>query len=63
MSKIFFVSNLFNKKMTNSNNNKMGYNMEIGYNVLLNRNFISKPPIDQLRKNLYFINTDQNLFR
>ena len=57
------MSNLFYKNTKISNNNQMGYNMEIGYNILLNKNFISKPRIDQIRKNLHFINAEQNLFR
>ena len=65
MAKRFFSCNMFLLTVSghkNLDNNMIGAH-EIGYNVLHNKNNILNPPQNEERKNIFFINTDNNLMQ
>ena len=61
MSKILFLSNIFQNNIPKSNTLYNGQNYEVGYDVITNKLKINNPPNHLMRKNIFFINTDQNI--
>ena len=61
MSKILFLSNIFQNNIPKSNTLNNGQNYEDGYDVITNKLKINNPPIHLMRKNIFFINTAQNI--
>ena len=63
MSKIFFLSNIFQNNTSKSTNINTGQNYEVGYDVIANKLKINNPPNSIMRTNLFFINTEQNIMK
>ena len=61
MSKIFFLSNIFQNNIGNTQNIFQTQHYEVGYNVITNKMKINNPPNNIMRTNIFFINTDQNI--
>ena len=59
MSKIFFLSNIFQNNIGNTQNIYKGQNYELGYNVITNKLKINNFTNNIMRTNIFFINTDQ----
>ena len=59
MSKILFLSNIFQNNIAKTQNIYKGQNYEEGYNVITNKLKINNPPNHLMRKNIFFINTAQ----
>ena len=63
MSKIFFLSNIFQNNTSKTTNINTGQNYEVGYDVIANKLKINNPPNSIMRTNLFFINTEQNIMK
>ena len=61
MSKIFFLSNIFQNNTAKTTNIYKGQNYEVGYDVIANKVKINNPPNSIMRTNIFFINTEQNI--
>ena len=61
MSKIFFLSNIFQNNIGNTQNIFQTQNYEVGYDVIANKMKINNPPYNIMRTNIFFINSDQNI--
>ena len=61
MSKIFFLSNIFQNNIGNTQNIFQTQNYEVGYDVIANKMKINNPPYNIMRTNILFINSDQNI--
>ena len=61
MSKIFFLSNIFQNHTAKTKNINKGQAYEVGYDVLANKLNINDPPNNIKRANIFFINTEPNL--
>ena len=58
MSKLFFLSNIFQKNIGNTKNIFQTKHYEVGYDVIANKMKINNPPNNIMRINIYFINAD-----
>ena len=61
MSKIFFLSNIFQNNIGNTQNIFKRQHYEVGYDVITNKMKINNPPNNIKRTNIFFINKDQNI--
>ena len=61
MSKIFFISNIFQNNAAKIQNIYKGQTYEVGYDVIANKVKINIPPNSIMRKNIFFINIEQNI--
>ena len=61
MSKIFFLSNIFQNNIGKTQNIFKRQHYEVGYDVITNKMKINNPPNNIKRTNIFFINKDQNI--
>ena len=61
MSKIFFLSNIFQNNTAKTSNIYTGQNYEVGYDLFTYKLKINNSPNNIMRTNIFFINTDQNI--
>ena len=61
MSKIFFLSSIFQNCSNLQQNNNIKNNQEMGYDVLANKAYIKDTPKSKARSDIFFINKDINL--
>ena len=58
MSKIFFLSNIFQNNIGNTQNIFQTQHYEVRYDVIVNKMKINNPQNNNMRTNIYFINID-----